>query len=197
MKSSNTDKSKLNALILIGGQSKRMGNDKSILKYHGIPQWKYLYNILDKLVDTVYVSVRPNQKFNFPNLITDKVVGLGPFGAILTALETKPNEAFLVVATDLPFIDKKTIESLIKNRDTSKGATALQAKSKEYPEPLVTIWEPKSLATLQSFYKNKIYKLIQVLKSIPIKKIVVADQIVKNINTEMEYHKVLKKLNLK
>ena len=196
MQNTSIKTSKLNALILIGGKSKRMNTDKSKLEYHGIPQWEYLVNLLHDFVDTVYISIRANQKLNYPNLITDKVAGLGPFGAIQTALETKPNEAFLVLATDLPFINKKSIELLVKNRDINKAVTALQAKNKEDPEPLASIWEAKSLSTIQNFYKNGIYNPIQVLKNIPVKKIIVADQIVQNINTDMEYQKAIKKLNL-
>ncbi len=185
---------KLNALILIGGKSKRMGSDKSVLEYYGKPQWEYLVEILQKYVDQVYISVRPNQIIDYPNLIIDKETGLGPFGAILTALETKPDEAFLVIATDLPFIDKNIIELLISSRDKDKYATTLQAKNKDYPEPLATIWEPKALTPLQKSYQKKIYKPIQVLKVIEIKTVIVDDYIVKNINTNSEYQKVIKDL---
>jgi len=187
MQQTSNKHTKLNALILIGGKSLRMGSDKSVLNYHGKPQWEYLVDLLQHQVEKVYISVRPNQEITYPYLISDKVSGLGPFGAILTALETKTNEAFLVIATDLPYIDKTTIELLIKNRDISKNATALKAKNKNYPEPLATIWEPKSLPVLQRFYEKKIYKPIQVLKDMPIKTISVAEVIVQNINTNSEY----------
>lgn len=180
--------SKLNAVVLVGGKSLRMGKDKSLLKYHdNKSQWQHTVSMLEKLVDTVYISVRKGQKLDYPNLLEDKVAGLGPFGAILTALETYPEEAFLVLATDLPFMDTKTLEFLIKNRNPQKNATALQAENKDYPEPLAAIWEPKSVPILQEFYKTEIYKPIQVLKSIPIHKLPVSARIVQNINTLEEY----------
>lgn len=188
---------KLNALILIGGTSKRMGSDKSVIDYHGKPQWEHLVDLLQNQVDKIYISARPNQQITYPNIITDKEAGLGPFGAILSALDSKPGEAFLVIATDLPYIDKTTIKLLIRNRDLTKSATALKAKNKDYPEPLATIWEPKSLAVLKNFYENKIYKPIQILKEIPLKTITVNDAILENINTESEYLQVKDKLNKK
>lgn len=181
---------KLNALILIGGKSKRMGADKSLLDYHGKPQWQHTVSLVKNLVDTVYISVRENQEVNYPNLLIDKVAGIGPFGAILTALETYPNQAFLVVATDLPFMDKKTIELLVSNRDTTQFATALQGESKDYPEPLVCIWEPKALPILQDYFQKKIYKPIQVLKNMDTKLIKVSDKIIQNINTLEGFRKV-------
>ncbi len=183
---------KLNALILIGGKSTRMGYDKSRISYHGKPQWEYLIQLLKHEVDKVYVSVRKNQKIAYSNIIIDKEKNLGPFGALLSALEEYPNEAFLVIATDLPFIDQKTIQLIIEHRDKSKFATALKTKNKDYPEPLACIWEPEALPTLKEFYKDKIYKPIQVLKNMPIRTILVNDKIVQNINTKSEYETLKK-----
>jgi len=187
MKQKQNTHTKLNALILIGGKSTRMGYDKSAIKYHGKAQWKHLVDILENQVDKVYVSVRKKQKIEYPFIIEDKEENLGPFGAILTALEAKPEEAFLVIASDLPFLDKKMIELLIESRDTTKWATALKSINKDYAEPLACIWEPEVLSRLQTFYNKKIYKPIQVLKQIPIKTLSVEDRNVQNINTAMEY----------
>jgi molybdopterin-guanine dinucleotide biosynthesis protein A len=185
---------KLNALVLIGGQSKRMGQDKSLLDYHGKPQWKHTVSLLENLVDTVYLSVRKNQEVDFPNLIVDKVADIGPFGGILTVLETYPDAAFLVIATDLPFLDKEIIRLLISKRNITKYATALQSENKDYPEPLVCIWEPKSLPILQEYFQKKIYKPIQVLKNLPIHIVKVSNKLVQNINTLNEFRKVQKYL---
>ena len=185
---------KVNALILIGGLSKRMGKDKSLLHYYGKPQWQHSISLVENRVDKVFVSVRENKQVNYPNLLVDKVSGIGPLGAILTALETYPNEAFLVLATDLPFIDKKTIELLISQRDVDKFATALQGNSKDYPEPLVCIWEPKALPILQEYFQNKSYKPIQVLKHISTHIVKVSDSVLQNINTLEEFNKVRKEL---
>jgi len=185
---------KLNALILIGGQSKRMGSDKSMLAYHGKPQWQHTVSLVEDVVNKVFVSVRAEQEVTYLNLLVDKVSGIGPFGAILTALETYPNEAFLVLATDLPFIDKKTIELLISKRDSTKFATALQGENKDYPEPLICIWEPKALPKIQEYFQKEIYKPIQVLKNIPTRIVQVSDQLVQNINTLEGFDKAKKDL---
>lgn len=190
MKQKQKTRTKLNALILVGGKSTRMGYDKSALNYHGKAQWKHLVDILEDLVAKVYVSIRPKQKIEYPFVIEDKEENLGPFGAILTALETKPDEAFLVIASDLPFLNQKMIELLIENRDMTKWATALKSKNKDYAEPLACIWEPEVLSSLQTLYHKKIYKPIQVLKQIPIKTLLVEDRIVQNINTAMEYEQL-------
>jgi molybdopterin-guanine dinucleotide biosynthesis protein A len=57
----------MNGLILVGGQSVRMGTDKSQLSYHGKPQWQYLYDLLLPFCQKTYLSCRQNQKDNFTN----------------------------------------------------------------------------------------------------------------------------------
>ena len=97
-------------------------------------------------------------------VITDTFLDLGPMGAILSAFRYDPNVAWLVLACDLPMLDVSTIRYLIKNRRSSAAATAFrqpppplgESNAKEpkdagFPEPLITIWEPKSYFTLLQF----------------------------------------------
>jgi molybdopterin-guanine dinucleotide biosynthesis protein A len=83
--------------------------------------------------------------------ITDQYTDLGPYGAILSAFKTNPDAAWLVVACDLPLLDTETLQYLIANRDTSKMATTFESPYDTLPEPLITIWEPKSLNILLSY----------------------------------------------
>ena len=84
-------------------------------------------------------------------IIFDNFIGLGPFGAIASAFRENPNSAWLVVACDLPLLDKDALDFLIQHRDPSKVATAFNSPDNEFPEPLITIWEPRSYPILLSF----------------------------------------------
>ncbi len=182
-----SNKSKLFALLLIGGQSRRMGFDKSLLDYHGKPQWNYNVELFEGLVEKVFVSVRKGQTLDYPYKIEDKYDDLGPFGAILTAMETYPDVAFIVFATDIPFLNRKNLEFLINNRNPDVFATAFQGKNKDYPEPLACIWEPKMLFKLQQQFENKQYKLLFSLKNSDILIHFIPDELIQNINTYEEY----------
>ncbi len=151
----NTTIPKLNALILAGGKSTRMGQDKALISYHNMAQWQYLGNILRGVGLDVFISCQEDQAAHFQgeNCIFDSFIGLGPLGAILSAFREDPNAAWLVVACDLPLLDKTTLKFLIDNRNPSRIATTYRSpESKEgFPEPLITIWEPKSYAILLQF----------------------------------------------
>lgn len=144
----------LNGLVLAGGQSTRMGRDKGRIEWHGKPQREYLRELLQPVCETVFISCRPDQLPDFePNTptITDAFVGLGPFGALLSAFQAQPDSAWLVVACDLPLLDSSTVDFLVKARCVRKIATAFQSPRDEFPEPLITIWEPKAYLVLLSF----------------------------------------------
>ena len=144
----------LNGLVLAGGKSQRMGHDKGKLKWHGIEQRYYMANMLKSLCNEVFISCRAEQLNEISTdykTLPDSYTGLGPYGAILSAFKAKPETAWLVVACDLPLVDLKTLQYLIKHRNTSFIATTFQSPHDRLPEPLITIWEPKSYPVLLSF----------------------------------------------
>lgn len=153
MKSQTESVSELYGLILTGGKSSRMGKDKSHLEYHDKPQSQYLHELLKESLPNVYLSVRTGQEFNFESeVIEDKLETKGPINGILSAMESYPEKAWLVLACDLPLISKETIKYLIDSRDTSKLATAYATEKTGLPEPLVAIWEYAALDALKQHH---------------------------------------------
>lgn len=145
---------KVKGLVLAGGRSRRMKQDKSLIEYHGVPQRDYIFRQLLQCLDEVFMSCRPEQGANmmleYP-LIVDTFLNLGPMGAIMSAFRQEPNTAWLVVACDLPLLDAATIGYLLKHRNPSAIATAFRSPENEFPEPLIAIWEPKAYPVLLSF----------------------------------------------
>ena len=143
---------KLNGLVLAGGKSTRMGKDKGSLDYHGKPQREFMADLLSQFCEETYISVRENQVVQSEyKLLEDTFVGLGPFGAIASAMRNNPNTSWLVVACDLPLLDEKTLNFLVENRNSSKVATAIYNPETGFPEPLITIWEPRSYQVILNF----------------------------------------------
>ncbi len=140
----------LKALVLAGGKSTRMGTDKSQLHIHGQTQENYLADLCVGLGLEVYISKRQSTASSYP-VIEDRFDDLGPFGAICSAFRYDPNTAWLVIACDLPNLSAKLIGELIHQRNPSKYATAFRLQSKPFPEPLITIYEPRAYSRLLHF----------------------------------------------
>jgi molybdopterin-guanine dinucleotide biosynthesis protein A len=143
----------LYGLVLAGGKSQRMGKDKAWLDYHGRPQVEVVKELLGEYCTEVFVSCRPEQRAQFSNYSTipDTFTGLGPFGAIASAFRENPNAAWLVMAVDIPLADKAFLNELVEHRNPSKQATAFLNPATGFPDPLLTIWEPRSYPTLLQF----------------------------------------------
>ncbi|MBB6330110.1 molybdopterin-guanine dinucleotide biosynthesis protein A [Chryseobacterium sediminis] len=149
-----TDFPPLNGLVLAGGKSLRMGNPKDKINWHGKEQRYYAADLLAPFCENVFISCRQDQLEHFDtdyNALTDTFLNMGPFGGILSALRSQRDKAWLVVACDLPLLDKKSLEFLIKSRDAEKAATTYESPFDGLPEPLITIWEPKSYPLLLNF----------------------------------------------
>ena len=143
-------------LVLAGGNSTRMHQDKTVLDYHGIPQREHLFNLMSKHCSEVYTSCRKEQVNELSNLnpLPDRLEGMGPFGAIISAFIHNPNTAWLVSAIDLPYVNDSCLSELTSSRDSSKTATAFFNAETEFPDPLLTIWEPKSYTRLLKFLEH-------------------------------------------
>ncbi|WP_205013008.1 NTP transferase domain-containing protein [Hymenobacter nivis] len=145
----------LRGLVLAGGRSERMRTDKGALHYHGAAdQRQHTAALLHEFCADVRVSVRPDQADELPAGLVplpDTFAGLGPLGGLLSAFRADPNAAWLVLACDLPLLTRTTLEFLVGNRQPARFATALQSPWNDFPEPLVTIWEPRAYGELLRF----------------------------------------------
>ena len=142
----------LRGLVLAGGQSSRMGSDKAALRVGGRTLLARSVELLQPLTMSVHVAVRAEQadeqvrrKFA---LLFDVGPAQGPAAALVAAWMHDPDAAWLVLACDMPALERSALEALVTGRDPSRGATAWRSPEDDLPEPLCAIWEPATLARL-------------------------------------------------
>ena len=192
--------SKVYGLVLAGGRSRRMGKDKAQLSYHGLPHSHYLYKLVAEVCDKVFLSIRDEQKSQYEkefNVIVDQDEFKGPFNGILSAHNENPDVAWLVVACDLPLVDRTSLDQLIEERDAKRTATAYATLKSGLPEPLIAIWEPDALKAAKAY-------LLESESSCPRKFLINSDtktihpkddKVLLNANVEEDYEEVLKILS--
>jgi molybdopterin-guanine dinucleotide biosynthesis protein A len=95
----------LSGVVLAGGLSTRMGSDKALVEFEGVPLWRRQYNLLAQAgASDRMLSVRAEQKW--PPLDVTRVVDatpdLGPMAGIAAALAKLRGSHLLVLAVDMP-----------------------------------------------------------------------------------------------
>ena len=202
---------KMKGLVLTGGKSTRMGTDKSELVYHGKPQKLFVKELLEAQGFETFYSVRPFdsdqgdkrvsnlissevEKSQRKDFIPDTFFNLGPFGGICSAFQGDPNSAWIVLATDLPFVNEDLVKLLLQKRNPSKVATAIKGKGKQFPEPLITIYEPKAYPVLLQYLAQGYSCPRKMLINSDVEIIEVEDHLIRNVNTPEEYQAAKKEI---
>ncbi|MFM9945339.1 MAG: NTP transferase domain-containing protein [Bacteroidia bacterium] len=191
---------KLYGLVVCGGQSSRMGTDKSLLQYHDLPQRYYLYNLLDPLCDKVFLSCNKHQAAEineFYNLIIDipDYFNIGPIAALLSAYRQFPEASFLVIGCDYPFIKENDLKKLVANRDVKKQAVYYFNPESNFEEPLLAIYENSCLPILLENFEKGNFSLRHFLKSINSEKIYPESlESLTSVDTVEQYQEVLLKI---
>ncbi|WP_267220501.1 NTP transferase domain-containing protein [Dyella silvae] len=152
----NASRPPLYGLLLSGGASQRMRQDKAALAYRGEPQLLRAWHLLEAVTERCFLSVRESQRDDtlragLPQIV-DSYDAIGPAAGILSAQERYPEAAWLVLACDLPLLGADTLRSLIAARDAGVDATAFTSRHDGLPEPLCAIWEPSTHALLKQRY---------------------------------------------
>jgi molybdopterin-guanine dinucleotide biosynthesis protein A len=111
------------AFLLVGGKSSRMGRDKALLEINGAPLVRRAADILTPLaskitlVTSAPLPAEPTDtnrysSFGLPVQI-DRWPNAGPLGGIATALAAAQNPWCLILACDMPFITREWLIFLL------------------------------------------------------------------------------------
>ncbi|WP_298523795.1 molybdenum cofactor guanylyltransferase [uncultured Christiangramia sp.] len=136
------EKEAIEVFILAGGESRRMGTDKGLLNFKGTPMILHIIKLLDTLNLKTSIISRNKEylKFGKP-LYTDIIPKKGPMGGLYTALEYSKAPMVILLACDMPSINKEGIQSLMTVAEPGKITVATDS---ERISPLFACY-PKSV----------------------------------------------------
>jgi molybdopterin-guanine dinucleotide biosynthesis protein A len=126
----------IEAFILAGGASRRMGTDKSQLLIENEPLVQRVRNTLATVVTRVrIVGSRSNDD---PDVVPDVYPLWGALGGLHGALAACNSPWAIVVACDLPFITPDLLLQLINLRNQHDAVVPIQADDR--PQPLCALY---------------------------------------------------------
>jgi len=188
-----TMQEKATAIIMAGGDSGRMGADKSMLAIKGRPIVETISEQLRSTFGQILVSANEVDKLAFLGfeVIPDKMPGQGPLMGIASALEASANEVNFVIACDIPHIDLTYVRRMLAE---AEGADiVIPTTGDERYEPLFAVYRKSALKAINEVLSSGGRKISDVFARCRVKYIEMEARGFINLNTIAEYEEFQKK----
>lgn len=119
----------ITGIILSGGKSSRMGQNKSLMKAGDKTIIELVVDLMKSLFDEVLLITNNPDEYTFLNipLYPDIFPGKGPLSGIHTGLSHSATRKNFIISCDMPFMTAEMIQYLI-NFPTSKPITITRAE---------------------------------------------------------------------
>lgn len=171
-------------VILAGGEGRRIGGSKAIVRLHGKPLICYPLQALREALDDVVIIAKPDTELpSLPSVTVwvEPQTPCHPLLGIMHALSLAEGRPIVSCATDLPFVTPQVIERLA--RAHPRGAPAVIAASRGETQPLLGCYQPDTLDLLRTPTLSADLPLREVVARIGARTVEVDPQVLFNVNT--------------
>lgn len=152
------------AVILSGGRSTRMGEDKGLIQDHGVSWVEKLQHQLRYLGISVYISVNALQQVPYQSrlpaasklIVDDPLEGVnGPLKGILSAHHMHPQLHILFLPADMPLLNAPVFDLWLKCFDKYYPQYHIFiSRTAERLQPLCGIYSREGLQILDTLYQK-------------------------------------------
>ena len=130
----------ISAVLLAGGQSRRMGRDKATILFRGKPLWQIQLDLLHKLQTAeIFVSARtdPAWRSSDVTFVPDEPPSRGPLTGLTATLARIRSNHLLVLAIDMPSMNEDHLRYLCEKMEPGRGVLPMISNR---AEPLAAIY---------------------------------------------------------
>ncbi|MEA3466036.1 MAG: molybdenum cofactor guanylyltransferase [Thermodesulfobacteriota bacterium] len=153
------------AVILAGGLSRRMGQDKLFLDVGGVPLFERVLRPIQQLFTFVMVIANQHQNFKSYDLpIYHDIYPGSALGGIHSALHHATTGWVFVTAADLPFVNMDVARYLLSFIDDD--CDVVVPSSDKGFEPLFACYSKRCLPVMEQALKCRQFKIIDVLANL-------------------------------
>ena len=159
---------KSGAIILAGGQSRRMGTDKALLRLTpGGPRLlELVLAAVNPLAGEILLSTNRPEVYQWTGLplVADNYPGLGPLAGLEAGLTASSAEYNLLVACDMPWLVPALLEQLLELAPGYDAVVPMNREGRE--EPLCAVYSKKCLPVVRQNLENNRLKMTAWLNTI-------------------------------
>lgn len=142
------------AIVLAGGRSVRMGQDKALLRTNGLTLLETVVATLRPLVGEIVIVADRAEKYDLPDccVLGDLYPETGPLGGILTGLHALGPGHHLVVACDMPALQSALLHLLLDSAGPEWDVIVPEVKGRM--EPLCAVYADTAIPALQAYLES-------------------------------------------
>ena len=166
------DVSEISLLVIAGGQSSRMGEDKRWLELDGVSMLEWLLRKAKRqpfrkrylCVETVTKKLQELAQRYELELLVDETAGTGPMEGLRHGLQVMPTDYALAVSCDMPLFTFRTVEPLLA---AANGELAIVAQAAGRRQPLASLYHRGLAGELAVALARGQRKIGMVLSAVP------------------------------
>ena len=193
----------VDGFILAGGASSRMGRDKALLDFGGVPLILHTARLLEPIVAQVTIVGSPSKyaKLGLRAIADDAQAqdgpdrpGRGPLAGIAAALTATHSRWNLIVACDLPYLSAKWLDWLLSRALRSRGEAVIP-RTERGIEPLAAVYRRECAAAIAAALARGVRKVSDAIEELRVdlvyprewRQIEPSELILKNMNAPGDY----------
>ena len=148
----------LTIAIQAGGKSSRMGTDKSFVPFLGRPMIEIVLERVAGLGDELLIVTNKSDDYAYLGLpmFADDYPDTGPLGGIYTAVNHARHERTLVVACDMPWLNRPLLVYMVGLRE---AADVVVPRWDKFPEPLHAVYSKTCLEPMREKLEAGVLKI--------------------------------------
>jgi molybdopterin-guanine dinucleotide biosynthesis protein A len=168
----------LSCAVLAGGRSLRMGTDKALVDFDGLPMLQRVLSEVTELSDDVLViGDRPEYHRFGAKVVADTWPNCGALGGIATALAVARHEWLFVAACDMPLLSAGLVRAMAaKPRDydvliPARPSARSRQGGAETLETMHAIYSRRCLSVLQSRLESGDLKVVSFMRDVRVRRL--------------------------
>ena len=155
----------ITGIILSGGRSSRLGQEKGLCLFRKKPLVQYALETLKPLCNTLLISANRNideyLQYGYA-VISDEIQDIGPLGGILSCLKHSHTQHNLILSCDTPFVDPQIFKYLIDKIENFQ--IVAPAHETFLIEPLSAYYATNVIGEIEEQISKGDYKMMHLLK---------------------------------
>jgi len=156
----------LTAIILAGGQSRRMSRDKASLPVNGQTLLEQVIRQLASHFKEIIISISKGQYYELNNVrqVEDRYENAGPLAGLLTGLQASSSDISLVVPCDQPEVDLGIVRDMLQA--LGRQDLVYLRLDGQIPHPLFALYRRSLLPVIERLIKERKLSVLYLLAEV-------------------------------